>query len=838
MNPIYKFTLAINGGAEQQVFPVYRDDLAKDFELQTNQEFYRAKLSGKLTFVRDDYDLIANQSFDAQFGIKIYISYDAGSTWTLYWTGQFWKTNCTFNADDKNVTLTPDVVDKYTDILAGMEKEYNLIDLVPQIVPVTLDKRSMIQVYVPGTTVIACFLSGMWWEQECEKVEENETVQVEIEGETVTVNKLTWYLDFAKNRGRRFINVTGTTSPTLPDEFGGAVPDPPTETYVYDEYTYDSGGYRFHYKDYGVGGGGGGTRLHQWTISRISDDTVLWQRNLANQYFVLGLPYEIILYPVEGSGATGNVSLYVHDISVFARRVCDVETIQGVQTYELPKDDLVENNRNYTRAIGYYAPDTILFSSYLSTTPTKWGIYQPGLYYDTPSTLFVPEWFPIARAVWGRISIWFAFAAFDWYAEERSRKEYTLRHAYPIWSVISVLLGQIAPNITHQESTDYSKFLYGINPLLGIDQRLFITPKSNLISSGYDQPAQQAPITLKRVMDMLRDCFRCYWFVDDQNRFRIEHIYYFMNGGTYSPGQPNIGRDLTAEQVTRNGKKWAFGTSEYKFDKPEMAARYQFGWMDDVTALFDGNPIDIVSKYVNPDNIEQIDISQFTSDVDYILLNPGEISKDGFVLMSAVARRYSKTVTSETGVYYSNQIDGNFLAGEKILVSYTPSGVFEDNFAILGDQTGEIERIYYGQQTLITLPRNTTFLNIFRGAAKVLQDADVTFTFVRLSEYKLPYLWFGQDMGQYVLQNGYAAFVYLQQYYFWDMPARYFKYNGEQMVAQGIKKLKTQTLKFPAFNDPNTLQLIKTNLGNGTIQKMSVNLSSRNANATLKYDTE
>ena len=67
--------------------------------------------------------------------------------------------------------------------------------------------------------------------------------------------------------------------------------------------------------------------------------------------------------------------------------------------------------------------------------------------------------------------------------------------------------------------------------------------------------------------------------------------------------------DLTAQIVTRNGKPWAYARNQYQFDKPEMAARYQFGWMDDVTDLFDGFPIDILSKYVNPDNIEQIDVS-------------------------------------------------------------------------------------------------------------------------------------------------------------------------------------------------------------------------------------
>jgi hypothetical protein len=177
-----------------------------------------------------------------------------------------------------------------------------------------------------------------------------------------------------------------------------------------------------------------------------------------------------------------------------------------------------------------------------------------------------------------------------------------------------------------------------------------------------------------------------------------------------------------------------------------MAARYQFGWMDDVTQLFEGYPIDIISKYVNPDNIEQITISQFTSDIDYILLNPNEISKDGFVLMAG--------------------IEGN-------------SG-----------------------------------------------------------EYTLPYYNFQINGNDHYLQNAYVAFCFLQRYYTYDMPAPRYSINGVEMTAIGTKRLKTQSLNFPTGTDPNLQQLVVTELGNGMIEKISVNLSSRNANATLKYDTE
>ena len=109
---------------------------------------------------------------------------------------------------------------------------------------------------------------------------------------------------------------------------------------------------------------------------------------------------------------------------------------------------------------------------------------------------------------------------------------------------------------------------------------------------------------------------------------------------------------------------------------------------------------------------------------------------------------------------------------------------------------------------------------------------------VAVDELYLPYYNFQIDGQDHILQNAYVAFCILQLYYRYDMPAPYYEINGEQMQAYGIKKLRNQTLRFPVLNDPDLVQLVKTNLGNGTIEKLSVNLSSRNANATLKYDTE
>lgn len=819
MNPIYKFQLS-DGSATQQAFPIYKDDLAKDFEKQSNQEFFRAKLSGKLTFESDDYTFIVSKAFDTQFVLEIFISYNAGQSWTSYWRGTFWKTDCEFDADAKTVIVQPTVWDQYNDVLAGLEKEYNLIELAPEIIPVKADKRPMIQVYVPGQSVIGCFLSGMWWEQEAEP-ESDET-------------KLVNDFKFALNKVMTIADVSGTMSPQLPALFSKSFlgdsrfnpGDMGSQEFIGTEY-------KLVYAYYG---GSGGSQ-YSWTIVRISDNVSLWRYAVNNQY-PPALPHNVTLTPVADSGATGNVTLYVHDMPVYSRYVLDTPTISGLDTYPIPDNDIVENNRNYTRVIGYYFPDTIYFSTSLTSTPNQWGLYQPGQYYQPPYLYWNPELFPVARNAWGRVSIWFTFSAFDWIVEESGRQPFTIRHAYPLSSVISVLLAKIAPGITHAGTTDYSQFLYGQN-LIGITQTLLITPKSNLVTAGYDQPAQKAPITLKNVTDMLRDCFRCYWFIDEQNRFRVEHIQYFRNGGSYS-GSPVVGIDLTTQKVPRNGKEWAFARNQYKFDKPEMAARYQFGWMDDVTRLFEGYPIDIISKYVNPDNIEQIDVSKFTSDIDYILLNPGEISKDGFVLLSAKNARYSNSVSSVTGQTYRNRIDKQFSPGVTLTITATGvSGQFGNNtlkFVVDGVNIGNVT---INVPKTFNLPNGVNqYMQLNRSAANVLMDGNCTFIVDTDEEKELPYINFVINASDHYLQNAYAAFIFLQQYYAFDMPAYQYEINGEQMYAYGIKKLKNQTLRFPVLNDPDLVQLVKTNMGNGTIEKLSVNLSSRNANATLKYDTE
>lgn len=742
MNPKYRFFLQLNGGGEKiAANPVFNDDMTLDYELESNQRFYRAKLSGKFSFVRQDFATIMAAAFDTVYYFYIEKSDDWGQTWTQYYKSMFMRTDCTVNIDDQIVSVQPNPVDQYNDVLAGLEKEYNLIPLAPAIERITLQKRPLIQIYIPGESIVSCFLSGLSWEQDANAID--------------SVSDLESIYHFAAITNIASITLSvGTPQNTTEQQYLDNNPwiNQAVGTYVGEL----SGSYKFVNAETGYyfqarnPGQNGDYILYNAQGEALADTPSYTTPSPVGGFFRFEYSY------VSGYDDETGAEIYSQfaflrstnsvEIPVMGRYLLDVESIAGLTTYPLPTDDIVTNNRNYRRAIGYAVSNTIVLSTLFSDTPTEYGLANNGKYYRPPYSIYGQKFYPIGRTLWGDYSIWFAFHFLDESLEEQGRKAYTLRDSYPVSSVISVLLQQFAPGITHEATPEYSQFLYNANnPITGYSFRLFVTPKSNILVGDYQTPVQKAPTTLQQFLDMLRNTFQLYWHIED-DKLRIEHISWYRNGGTYT-GNPVVGYDLTTLENIRNSKKWAFGTSEYTFDKEDMPERYQFKWADDVTEPFEGQPIQIVSKYVQPGRIEEINIGGFSSDIDLMLLNPEQFNQDGFALLAAT-----------------------------------------------------------------------------QGA----------------NGMELPFVRRDVDNVTYYLQNGLVAMVNLQpQYWLYDMPARNLIVNGVQVWAYGIQRRKSQTLTFPVGDDdPDLLQLVKTYIGNGQFEKLSINLSSRTAEATLKYDTE
>lgn len=704
--------------------PLWKDDLTMEFAKESQQEFFRRKLSGKLTFINDDYTYIKSKSLDYQFQMRMMISYDNGENWADYWKGHFYWTDCEFDEDSKYIRVTPTVDDEYNDILAGLEKEYNMIDLAPAYEEINIKKRPVIQI-IPfkgdgGYSKAGCFkVDGTYWERDCN--------QVTWGGPIVPLMSQRYYFNIASG----IIEMTISPQGQVPDGF---------PTYIKDMFVGHLYGTSHGYKEYSLRYSfvlqSGQWRIEitfenpQVTITNVSTGVVTWKSDVGSGVGNITLVSQVSNYD--------NLTAVVDNpYNLFSRLVFDEEGVSGAAN--IPANDIMATNENYRYCLqNFDVTHNVYFTDEYSTTPTKWGKHDPTHYFISPPTTTVRGWSPIAITIWEDIALWFGYTADLLPVEPATMADATLKHAYKISDVIGVLLKKVAPNITLAQNS----FLNGTDPITGDARTFFLTPKTNVKKIDYEIPAMNAPITLKQIFDMLRDGYKCYWYIEN-NQLHIEHIAFFLNGHNYDPSSLTYQIDLTAQTVSRNGKAWAFALNKYTFDKPELTERYEFGWMDDETLPFNGEPINIESGFVEQGKVEKIDISQFSSDVDFILMNPEDIADDGFVLLGAV---------------YSG-----------------------------------------GEWSL---------------AFKEFSDMD----FVRL-------------------QNAYCAFVYMQKYYMYDLPSyRYRIGDGITQTNATMKKCKSQEVSFPCITDPDIQKLIKTSIGNGQIEKLSINLSSRNGKATLKYE--
>lgn len=597
------------------VKPNYPDDLSLDYERETGQRFFRARLSSKLTFMREDYDLIMGAAFDSVYLVIIQKSDDMGLSWPDYYMGKFVRTDCTINTDDRLIMVQPETYDQYSDVLAGLDKEYDLIKLNPANQRIGYQRRPVLQVYALGDTILSSFLSGMYWEQDCEAQEQN------------NADYLINTCHFALNTILREINLSGDLSAA--NAFYSGQITLGTEFYGGSLYPETANGYRVdvviqYSQDH---------KKADYTLVRISDNAALY--SFSEGTTPLAVSGEFDMSPVSGSGMTGQMHGKYTGYVMFARYILDVEEIAGLPTYSILATDMITDNKNYHRAIGYSIPIAQI-SNNLTWDVTEWGRNPLGQYYLPPNQ--TDAFFPLARSRWRTYSIWFKYYALDNVLEEAGRADAVIRDAFPIASCISVLLGQFS-SVTFGESEEYSQFLYGsVNPISGMSYRLFMSQKSNITAGEYTIPAQKAPCTLGTILNMLKNIYQCYWHIEN-GKLRIEHISWYKNGGSYS-GNQNVGIDLTALMNTRNGKALSFGQNEYSFEKEDMPERYQFSWMDDCTEDFDGQPIQVLSGYVKEGKIEEINISDFTADIDLMLLYPAGISVDGFALFAAVDDGY------------------------------------------------------------------------------------------------------------------------------------------------------------------------------------------------------
>jgi hypothetical protein len=723
--PKYKFYISKNGGGKVEVNPHYKE-LNKKYAKESGQEFFRISLDGKIKLFGSDYEIISQSSIEDQLIFIVDKYNNTSKKWVEYYRGEFSKTDCKFDHDKKKCELKTTAVDGYTEVMNKYENTYDLIKLAPEISKINLHKRSLMQVYISGTNSISNFFGGIYWEDDVNEV---------IDDYDTLVNK--YYFSYIKAGNEFYIKGAGISD--VNGVYAGTngywscwngytcymgTDTPMTKAYIY--------------------------------IKRNSDGAVLyqsvkqWMFTNAGNCYIGRENIEMVNVSNPSDKFTIESPFLYH---IYQRLLCDVDTVEdseGVKnTYNLPSDDFVTDNRNYKKCIGLRG-GMFFCTSRAVDEPTRYGLNDYGQYFTNefiPSSAGIGRPLPISRNSWANASLWYVYDSYYSLFEQRLRKQYTLRDSYSIAAAIKALLKEIDPTLQHEATAEYSRFLYDATvPMSMARFYVHITQKTNILKGEYDQPAQKAEVSLEDIMKMLRDCFRCYWYIED-NKFKIEHISFFMRGGSYSYNT-SIQLDFTKLVDQFNKKLSSYFQSEVEYDKTDLSQRYEFGWMDDVTNLFGGVTIDVKSNYIQKDKTEEINISQFSSDVDYMLFNPSNFSDDGFALLCPV----KKGSSLELPIIETQLVDEN------------------------------------------------------------------------------------GDTYNAVIQNFYAAWAYLVRFYMYDMPASNLDCNVlRDLYANGVKMCMKHTIEFPTEEDLDELELIKTTIGNGKIDEISVNVNTRHAKVRLLY---
>lgn len=726
--PKYKFYIVVGSSSEVEVTPHFKE-LNKKYAKESGQEFFRISLDGKITLFADDYELINGASLETKLVFIIKKYNNTYNTWDDYYEGEFNKTDCKFNHAKKSCEIKTTPVDEYTEIINKYDNTYDLIKLAPELTKIKINKRPLIQVYVLGSSSISNFFGGTYWEADV-----NEVID--------SVDDIIQKYHFSRMKTANEFRVTNAPNSSINGIYAGT-----------------DGNWKNSGNSYSIYAQETGDNMGVLYLKRNSDNKNLY----ASSNIIIRFDQNNVYIPFTGNieltaleGSTGTCILtdgFIYDI--YQRTLCDVDTITDSEgdksTYDIPLDDFAINNGNYKKCIGLIG-NTFICSAKVIDSPTKFGQNDFGKYFTDQvlsSITGVDRVLPICRSIWANASLWYAYDIMYNTWERKMRKEYTLKDSYSIAATIKVLLNQIDPSITHEATAEYSRFLYDTNvPLSGMTRfYVHIAQKTNILKGNYDQAAQKAEISFEELMNMLRDCFRCYWYIEN-GKLKIEHISFFMNGGSYSE-QAGYQLDFTKLTDQFNKRLTSSFQAEVEYDKSELNQRYEFGWMDDVTDLFGQVTADVNSNYIQKDKTEEITIGQFSSDVDFMLFNPSNFSEDGFALLCPIK-----------------------------------------------DSTGYILPIV-DVDNLIDENNNT-------------YDATV--------------------------QNWYASWIYLIRFYMYDMPAYNIKVNvlGNQ-YAIDIKKCMKQTIEFPTENDLDELKLVKTFLGNGKIDEISINIDTRMAKVNLLY---
>ena len=852
----------------RECHPVYSDDLSVAVERESKEWFYTRRLEGKLTFMRADYTWLMGCDFDGSFTLTIEESHDGGASWHEYFVGTFSRANMCIDEDNRNAVLEGFSDSTYTAIENGRKDEYDLRKLIPDsefktvqgkippamaLVDYCSTNIPSSDIYCNGPIVAGGYKVATGW-NEYRRVPAVDNlwrlkgiyVEAKVDGvgslaDGVYTGRLDYrlqHIDYPSGESLDHWLVCGDLFKYKGNGiFIRILP------YVDDNWRmyYNLSVYT-----------NGGTRL--WFSSKLisNSDHSPSELNFEDKAIFYFHYIRAALLTDKNNGprypTVLNVGKYYEGQELFSNSGLEVQITR--RTTEVPNGHrMVPGSGDYGGIPKYFAPPEDN-AGWIALAENNWQ--------------YASMWYRIEPSVANGLLDPANVGTWSW-------------QAFEIGTCLRYLLNRITGGkVVFVESTDCSRFLYDtVNPVAGGEPfRYLVTQKSNVMRpSDGGENAARCMVRLDWFLELLRNAFNCYWWLeptdDGRYMFRVEHVEFFRRGYRYD-GSLESQIDLTAMKPTRNfagpdgtaAKRLSDQLNRYTFDMQDMVERYNFSWQGDGGSDdFKGHPMLFRAGWVEKNASESREVDNIFADLSWLMLNANtdtESSKnfDGLFIFAgyaaAMADRWTENSHSEEGgitivsgfVGVSGvQVWMTVPEGETVTLRYRPApgGDWRD---IVYDGTGEpmcivIDNIVsYAGIRLLYGPDAT--LHRIHGPAGNLFMIPNTRNLLRM------------DDDDAYLQNGPLSWPWLQcEYLHYDVPAAKWSYDSDDTetatwngggTIKMVRRQEVGVLPMPVRDDEDKRAVkggLKTANGEwavGLVETMTVNMGSRNAKLTVRYE--
>lgn len=645
-------------------------------EKASGEMYFRDSLDGDITFWGRDADRILSMRPSSKW---LFVIGD-----DVYFRGNFTKAGCTMDPDRHSVKVSVNEEDLYTDVLDGYETTYDIIKTAPALSELYFNRRGVMQFYIKGRSTLTSCYGGMYWEDSCNQITDHFTL-VNYDTDDATKNNYTllkpgyeirihdegnpWDTDFggsdqnwvAANGYTLHANVT--TNPTN----NNATDSPPRGSLQLLDPTgkviYESENKNMIMGSYFANMPGEGNGAKDGPV--ICDArTPVFYNGMKTTF-----PYDwddymgkapIVMRSIDGNrtftiqGAIGRDGMPpdVLEVWIYGRFVTQKNYVMAgydTRAVEIADDDMYFSNtswKNYKYVCRMLDDNTSEYfdfkvSGKTVTYPTQFGVndnqqyFTNHVYDDSDNILNI---LPVCRDGWGNASVWLMYKQRWAILEEGLREDYNndkpFKQAYEIGDVIKAALKKIAPDLKWEKTTEYSQFLYSdYNPITNeANYNIFITPKTNILVTDFDEPAKKGEFSFKDIMDLLKNGWQLYWFIED-GKFKIENISYFQHGRSYNADNRQIQLDAWHSLDKFNQKSIAYFQNATSFDSNNLYGTWQFHWADTSSDVFDGFTIQVEDPYADKSKNNDISMSKFSSDIDLMMLRPDNFDKEGFAVL-------------------------------------------------------------------------------------------------------------------------------------------------------------------------------------------------------------